>query len=605
MRIRFVLQASCAAALAHFSVPQALAQPAPEFVNQGPNWTSVTRADFYSHDQGSKMIPLGWLRALKQPNGQPFLGDSLARYGYLPNPANSNGLPVGFTASGPAGSQTVGMTCAACHSRQITAEGKAYRIDGGPAIVDFQSFLTDLDTAVGQILAGDAVFKSFAAAVLGSATPDPDDVSALRQDVDAWYLRYHTLITRALPTPAWGPARLDAVGMIFNRLTGLDLGPPPSYLLPNNIKRADAPVRYPFLWNAPVQDKTQWPGFADNGNDILGLARNLGEVFGVFGVFAPTNDGFVVNYLSDNSANFDGLTKLEDLLKQIGPPKWPWLLDTNLAAQGKAIYERPTAQGGCTACHGITPGTVRFFEVQTWATPIQDVGTDTREYDVMAWTANTGVLQGAFIPFVTDPLKTNDLAFNVLATSVIGSIAEHVLSGGGLLAASARTAAGPVAQPQTGPARQLGLPRLPPSLRDLQGAFRAPANLSGVLRPEGLQLPGIPGPGNAAAPPEKGSYEARVMQGIWAVAPYLHNGSVPTLAELLKPAAERVKAFKIGPAYDTVNVGLAVDQTQFNYTLTTTDCSDRNSGNSRCGHEYGTQLMPDEKKALLEYLKTL
>jgi hypothetical protein len=96
------------------------------------------------------------------------------------------------------------------------------------------------------------------------------------------------------------------------------------------------------------------------------------------------------------------------------------------------------------------------------------------------------------------------------------------------------------------------------------------------------------------------------MQGIWAAAPYLHNGSVPTLAELLKPASERIKSFKIGPAYDTVNVGLAVEQSEFNYTLTTTDCTDRNSGNSRCGHEYGTtQLTPAEKKALLEYLKTL
>jgi len=96
------------------------------------------------------------------------------------------------------------------------------------------------------------------------------------------------------------------------------------------------------------------------------------------------------------------------------------------------------------------------------------------------------------------------------------------------------------------------------------------------------------------------------MQGIWAAAPYLHNGSVPTLAELLKPASERVKKFKIGPAYDTTNIGLAEQQTQFNYELETTDCSDRNSGNSRCGHEFGTtQLNAAEKRALLEYLKTL
>ncbi|MGB8900889.1 MAG: hypothetical protein WCC90_17330, partial [Methylocella sp.] len=42
-------------------------------------------------------------------------------------------------------------------------------------------------------------------------------------------------------------------------------------------------TRYPFLWNAARQDKTQWPGFAKNGIDLLGLARNLGEVYGVFG----------------------------------------------------------------------------------------------------------------------------------------------------------------------------------------------------------------------------------------------------------------------------------------------------------------------------------
>jgi hypothetical protein len=75
--------------------------------------------------------------------------------------------------------------------------------------------------------------------------------------------------------------------------------------------------------------------------------------------------------------------------------------------------------------------------------------------------------------------------------------------------------------------------------------------------------------------------------------------------ELLKPATERAKEFKVGSNYDTVNVGLAVEQTQFNYSYVTTDCSALNSGNSRCGHEYGTRLTAPEKKALLEYLKTL
>jgi hypothetical protein len=424
-----------------FAATACVAQPV--YLEQGLNWTAAARADFYTRDQGSRMIPLAWLRALKQADGQPFLADSLARYGYLPNPdpTNRSRLPVGFTASGPTGVEVVGMTCAACHTREIKVDGKAYRIDGGPAIVDFQRFLTDLDTAVGEIVKNPAAFQPFAAAVLGTTNPNPADVADLRKDVDAWYLRYHTLMERALPKAnPWGPARLDAVGMILNRLTGLDLGPPPSFLIPENIRVADAPVRYPFLWNAAVQDQTQWPGFADNGSDILALSRNLGEVLGVFATFEPKKDFLLVDFLNNNSANFDGLARLEDLIKLLGPPKWPWSVDIQLAAQGKAIYDRPTAQGGCGECHAIKPGKVRLPFQQTWATPIQNVGTDTREYDVLAWTAKTGVLQGAFIPVLTEPLEETDLAVNVLKLSVLGSIIEHVASGGGIPTAAARFA---------------------------------------------------------------------------------------------------------------------------------------------------------------------
>src|SRR6267143_530579 len=584
------------------------AEPAPIFMDQGSNWTQATRDDFYTRDQGSRMIPLAWLSPLKQSNGQPFLADSLARYGYLPNPnpANSSRLPVGFTASGASGVQIVGMTCSACHTRQITAEGKTYRIDGGPAIVDFQSFLTDLDTAVRQVLATDATFGPFAAVVLGAAAPDLVDIAALRRQVDAWYLRFHTLMSRALPAPAWGPGRLDAVGMIFNRLTGLDLGPSPTFVTADNIKKADAPVRYPFLWNAAIQDKTPWPGFADNGTDVLALARNLGEVFGVFVVFEPKRDGLFINFLNNNSASFDGLGKLEDLIKLIEPPKWPWTIDAAVAAQGKEIFARATADGGCVECHGVKPGKVRLPLVQTWATPVKNVGTDTREYNILAWTAKSGALKGAFIPVATMPLKDTDQAFNILATSVIGSIAEQVLRGGAAQPASALIATALDPQLPKKGLPSLKLPRLPPALRDLQVAYHLPT-LPGQdrreLRIQGLRIPDLAAP--AEPPPAKGSYEARVMHGIWAAAPYLHNGSVPTLAELLKPPTERIKQFKIGNAYDNVNVGLAVEQTQFNTTMTTTDCGDLNSGNSRCGHEFGTKLPETEKKALLEYLKTL
>jgi hypothetical protein len=321
-----------------------------------------------------------------------------------------------------------------------------------------------------------------------------------------------------------------------------------------------------------------------------------------------------MNFLNNNSANFDGLSDVEDMIKLIGPPKWPWPIDAALAAQGKQIYERDYKLGGCANCHDINPGKLRFPLQQTWDTPVQNVGTDTRQFDILTWSIKTGALQGAVIPVITKPLGDTDTAFNTLSTSVIGSITDHVLSGGGGAAAFQQIA--PPNASEFAPTHLSG--SLPPALRDLRNAFKPPG--TAVEGTQGLlaQAPGGQPPPSAQSPagqpmsvtvpttvPSRGAYEARVLQGIWAAAPYLHNGSVPTLAELLKPASQRVSKFKIGQAYDTVNIGLATDQTQFNSELQTTDCSNLNSGNSRCGHEFGTQLSPDEKKALLEYLKTL
>ncbi len=579
MRILLSLRAAlcgaafCAAATAPISVRAE--DQTPVWTDQGPNWTPQARLEFYSQDQGSRIMPLAWLRALKQANGQPFLEGGLSRYGYLLNPANGDGLPVGFSATGPKGNQIVGMTCAACHTREITVEGKNYRIDGGPAIVDFQSFLADLDTAVGATLTDPAIFSDFAGATLGPKAQD-DDIAALRASVAAWHLRYHALMSRALPAPAWGYGRLDAVSMIFNRLTGLDLGPPPSHLLADNIMRADAPVRYPFLWSASKQDKTQWPGFADNGSDILALPRNLGEVFGVFGVFEPKKSPWRLlgyDYLNNNSANFDGLSKLEDMIKKIGPPRWPWSFDAALADRGKLIFG---TKGGCADCHAIKPGKVQFPDEQTWATPLADVGTDIRQYHVLARKAQPGALLGARIPTLAKPLADPSYAVDILAVSVLGSILQdHAISVG------------------ESPATLLSHLKnfhLPLSLQGLKGAFASIEHIK--------QL-------SAGLADAKPVYEARVLQGVWAAAPYLHNGSVPTLNDLLKPAAERPQSFKVGPAYDIDMVGLALDQPAHSATLSTTDCDDLTSGNSRCGHEYGTHLPDEDKKALLEYLKTL
>lgn len=550
-------------------------------VNQGANWTAGRRAEFYTQDQGSRIMPLSWMSALDQRDGDRFLSDSLSRYGYLPNPdSETPNIPVGFTVAPTPTGPSIGMTCSACHTRQIDVDGTAYRIDGGPAIVDFQSFLADLDEAVGTVLATQDAFDVFAERVLGSGASDTEKAT-LKLAAETWYLPYHTLIERSLPDPAWGPSRLDAVSMIFNRLAGLDIGEGPTHMIPENIALATAPTRYPFLWNAAIQDKTQWPGFADNGNEILGLARNLGEVYGVFGEFHPVRQRGLLNrdYISNNSANFEGLRTVEDLVWKIGPPQWPWQLDNALVEQGRQIYHRSSTQGGCTECHGIRTGAVRSVFHRTWKTPIQDVGTDARECSILTRTVDTGIMEGARIPGES-ALGATEPAFKVLEASVAGAIIQNALR----FRSESLTAAAPGADPG-----------LPPEFDYLSGAFREPGTPDLISDSANLMTAQASGC----------AYEARVMEGIWAAAPYLHNGSVPTLTELLKPASERAASFQIGPNYDIETVGLAVEQSRFDYTLQTTDCSDVTSGNSRCGHEYGTLLSESEKAALLEYLKSL
>ncbi|WP_442756331.1 di-heme-cytochrome C peroxidase [Methylocystis sp. JAN1] len=552
------------------------------YANQGDKWTPANRLDFYTRDQGARIIPFAWFKALKRPDGSGFLDDSMARYGYLPNPDSPTpGLPVGFLTATENGVRTLSMTCSACHTRQIEAQGVSWRIDGGPALTDFQSLLADIDKSVDSVLHNDAAFDAFAKALNVNGDEGRKE---LRQDVEAWFKPYHAIMSGSLVTPGWGVGRADAVSMIFNRVAGLDIGEPPNRIIQKNIAHADAPVRYPFVWNAPIQDTTQWPGFAKNGDDILGLARNVGEVYGVFGVYRPTKTFLpnVVNFLNDSSLNYAGLQQLEILLKQIAPPKWPFALNAELVRKGDEIFHRDPRNGGCAkGCHEIKAGAARVCNPSTWLTPIQDVGTDSKEYSVLGREADTGVLEGAsiaFLPGVNQPLEKTDKIISILGLSVIGSILEAPLHFGL-----------DVFQPIVDDCLPVK-PARPEALRSAVVAKLSQALKSVYRKPE--QAPAF-------------AYESRVMNGVWAAAPYLHNGSVPTLEDLLKPAAERPASFKVGPAYDIEKVGLAKDQPGLSSTYTADDCSNRSSGNSRCGHEFGTKLTPEEKRALLEYLKSL
>ncbi|HWB27321.1 MAG TPA: hypothetical protein VG738_17725 [Chitinophagaceae bacterium] len=100
-------------------------------------------------------------------------------------------------------------------------------------------------------------------------------------------------------------------------------------------------------------------------------------------------------------------------------------------------------------------------------------------------------------------------------------------------------------------------------------------------------------------------YIAPPLDGIWVTAPYLHNGSVPTLEALLNSKLRPVywqRDFK-HPEYDYDNIGWKYEEKQsagnkkvYNTTL---------PGYGNYGHTFGDALSDDARKALIEYLKTL
>ena len=558
--------AACAGQVGSVQTPSAPPSGAI-LLHQGSDWTQAQRAAFYTTGQGSEIMPLAWARALTTADGAPFLEDRLARYGYLKGNSTAE-LPIGFTGDSRGGTAYLGMTCAACHTREITVGGTAYRIDRGPALSDFQQFLHDLDGAVSRVLNDDAVFQPFANRVLGA-----NSTSALRdglkRDVAAWYGRQHALFSRALPADPWGVGRLDAVGMILNRVSGLDIGTSADGVIQTNIAAADAPVRYPFIWDAPRQDHTQWPGFAGNGDSLLAIARNLGEVYGVFADFHPYRSSGLMgwDFLSNNSANFNGLGKLEGLVRNIGAPTWPWALDSVGAQRGAVVFARE-----CAGCHAQRPGTPRLVPLSaTWATPIVDAGTDTREYQLLARRGSTGVLQGARYD-LTHELGGEDDQFHILAAAVVGSMSDCFLH----LCLDPRHL--------TGRLRIALMPRRSTVERELGETYHT--DQVAQARAAGTH-----------------PYEARVLHGIWATAPYLHNGSVASLAQLLKAPEDRLAAFPVGPAYDLDAVGLALTQPGVPHIRRTTGCDRLDSGNSRCGHRYGTTMAEGDKRDLIEFLK--
>ena len=103
------------------------------------------------------------------------------------------------------------------------------------------------------------------------------------------------------------------------------------------------------------------------------------------------------------------------------------------------------------------------------------------------------------------------------------------------------------------------------------------------------------------------AYKGRSLSGVWATAPFLHNGSVPSLSQLLKKPEDRMKTFFVGSRkFDPEEVGLQYKTASpISFEFRTHDDEGKPiPGNSNAGHEHGTGLKDGQKRDLIEYMKT-
>ncbi|MBI3776347.1 MAG: cytochrome C [Gammaproteobacteria bacterium] len=535
----------------------------PLYLDQG--WNDTERNQFYFTPQGSYLIPYAWFLALEQAqNSKPFNdAKHIARIGYLVDDqaytaSNPDGLPIGFAKEPVSnGDAWLGYTCAACHTGEVRFRGKNIRVDGAPTLADFTLFNQRLIEALQATLNQPRKFERFAQQVL--STPDATSKAALRAQVAAQLDVMQQIYQRSTPTVPYGNGRVDAFGIIMNEVFARDLHQP------LNVKVPTAQVSYPFLWGTPQLDFVQWNGSANNP-----FGRNVGEVLGTFGQATLTGP---IAQLGTNTARARELFMLENLVAKLAPPQWPEALlgkiDSEKAARGRALYSAyRNGEPSCESCHSLrdasgqyplTPAAENLFGVQfveTQMIGLADIGTD----PLMALNfATRNAFTGDLAPLLPAPFTgASVLPAPVLLSITVGMAANYSIA---------------TAQPPFAAAEK--------------------AALIGYR----IKAPGLP----PYVPKNLAAYKARPISGIWATAPYLHNGSVPNLYQLLLPPAQRMTLFGVGSHdFDADAVGYVSEDEDATFLFDT-----GLPGNSNAGHDYGTDLTADQRWDLIEFLKTL
>lgn len=505
------------------------------------NWTDHDRQLAWYTSFGSQVLPVDWFRVIEVADSQVRLSEPqvLESFGFVTFGASTQN-PDGFP---------IGLT--------VSGEKDGYRWVGlgcsgchsAPIYYDNQVIHVDGGGAMIE-------FHRFESAVINGLNATLKDSEKfdrfklalghrngkqLRTAMTNWTQRLEHRRDINQTDSEYGYGRLDAFGQIFNAVATEALA------IPENRLEPDAPVSYPVLWDASHLDVVQWNGSAPNTGPAP-LIQNTTTAIAVFGHVNVNPKKGSLGYPS--SVEVGNMAKIQNTWYKLTAPKWPeeifGQLDPDLISKGAVIYSRE-----CQSCHVLVDSSNPDRKLYAHMVSANEVGTDpTMVNNFSDPLVKSGVFEGEKLLFAAGPeIKVEEHPITLVAHAAAGALLHD-----------------PVAAAVQG-------------LESLHSVYSTDANQ------------------NAKA------YKARPLNGVWSSAPYLHNGSVPTLVDMLKLPAERSSFFKVGRVeFDTEVVGLSgrvINPEQV------TDFDTGLPGNSNAGHVYGAHLNGSEKRALLEYLKYL
>jgi mono/diheme cytochrome c family protein len=605
-----------------------------------------------------------------RPDPKASESDIIGRIPAQDYPSNPDGLPVGFArlkadpATGMPRTDRIGLTCAACHTGHLEYKNVSLRFDGGAAAINLQEYEKAIALSLFYTKYLPFRFGRFADNVLGKDR-QPAATEQLKQQLS-------TIVDTILTHRKWtvdilesnaqkdtdeGFARLDALNRIGNQVffeamlplqaatpNAAKPGLPPELI--QNFASVDAPVSFPPIWYVPWFRWAQYDASVHNE-----LVRNAGEALGVKAIVDLTAKPAIAVAPGRKSEPFRSSVQMsnifwiEELLRGGNPfepapgqtkpgfrglqaPHWKdaaaqfpgdsrWAIDPDLVMKGRKLYREH-----CVECHhgparddaweGDSIWTVEAGQPKHWTStgnrpyydnvqkPAADVGTDRQQARVLTerqvyLPPELGIAPIQYLNKKWDCGIPEDDALNrsfVLALmTVVDKTIEQWFSD----------------HPDIGPELK----------KQMWGPRSNCPNRRVFTR---VQESG----GTKTHVATVAHYRARPLDGIWATAPYLHNGSVPTLYDLLLPQGKRPPSFCIGDRqFDPVKVGLAEDtrcegllgrETGL-FRFDTSKLGNSNRGHSFEGAVTDPKLLPrgvlgreftdDERKALVAYLKQL